>query len=107
MISNAFSAEYGRMANGVINFITKSGTNDLHGSLFEYFRKTDLNARQFFSPRGHRAAEQFRWHSGRPGVDPKLYNGRNKAFFFFSYEKALSTSGSPSGFTSVPTRRHA
>src|SRR6185312_10453827 len=38
VISNSFSAEYGRMANGVINFTTKSGTNDLHGSLFEYFR---------------------------------------------------------------------
>ena len=49
LISNSFSAEYGRMANGVISYVSKSGTNQLHGTGFEYFRNTDLNARQFFS----------------------------------------------------------
>ncbi len=104
VISNAFSAEYGRMANGVIDFVTKSGTNDFHGGLFEYFRNTDLNARQFFS--SQRAVVQqnnFGGSAGGPVWIPKLYNGRNKAFFFFTYEKALFKQGSPSGLSSVPS----
>jgi hypothetical protein len=104
VISNAFSAEYGRMANGVINFTTKSGTNDLHGSLFEYFRNDDLNARPFFSATRPIVRENdFGGTAGGPVYIPKLYNGRNKAFWFFSYEKDITRTGSPSGYSSVPT----
>jgi Carboxypeptidase regulatory-like domain len=104
VISNAFSAEYGRLANGVIDFTTKSGTNQPHGSLFEYFRNTDLNARPFFNPTRPVVHENnFGGTFGGPVFIPKLYDGRNKAFFFFSYEKDLTVSGSPSGYSSVPT----
>lgn len=104
VISNSFSAEYGRLANGVMSYVSKSGTNELHGTAFEYFRNTDLNARQFFSATRNVVKENnFGGTIGGPIYIPKLYDGRNKAFFFFSYEKALETSGSPSGFTSVPT----
>jgi Carboxypeptidase regulatory-like domain len=69
LISNAFSAEYGRMSNGVLDFTTKSGANEPHGSLFEYFRNTDLNARQFFSAdRSVVQQEQLRWHPRRAGL---------------------------------------
>jgi len=44
VITNSFSAEYGRYAGGVVNVVTKSGTNELHGSLFEFFRNDHLNA---------------------------------------------------------------
>ena len=104
VISNAFSAEYGRLANGVIDFVTKSGTNELHGALFEYFRNTDLNARQFFSAqRAVVRQNNFGGSAGGPVFLPKIYDGRNKAFFYFTYEKALFTQGSPSGTSSVPS----
>src|SRR5258705_4648242 len=48
-VASNFEAEYGRSAGGVINVVTKSGTNQLHGSLFEFFRNTDLNARNYFN----------------------------------------------------------
>ena len=104
VISNAFSAEYGRMANGVISFTTKSGTNDFHGSLFEYFRNDKLNARQFFSPDVSIVRENlFGGTAGGPVWIPKVFNGRNRAFFFFSYEKDITRTGSPSGLSTVPT----
>lgn len=104
VISNAFSAEYGRLSNGVISFTTKSGTNDLHATLFEYFRNDKLNARQFFSPTRSIVRENnFGGTAGGPIWLPKVYNGRNKAFFFFSYERDITRTGSPSGLTTVPT----
>lgn len=104
VISNSFSAEYGRMGNGVIDFTTKSGTNDFHGSAFDYFRNDKLNARQFFSPTRSIVRENdFGGTAGGPVWLPKIYNGRDKAFFFFSYEKDITRTGSPSGYSSVPT----
>jgi hypothetical protein len=104
VISNAFSAEYGRLGNGVINFTTKSGTNDFHGTAFEYFRNDKLNARQFFSPTRSIVRENdFGGTAGGPVWLPKIYNGRDKAFFFFSVEKDITRTGSPSGYSTVPT----
>ena len=103
VISNGYSAEYGRTANGIINFTTKSGTNELHGSAFEYFRNDKLNARRFFSAnRTVVRQNDFGGTVGGPVFIPKVYDGRNKAFFFVSYEKSIQRSGSPSGLTSIP-----
>lgn len=94
--TNNFSAEFGRQAGGVVNAITKSGTNDLHGSAFEFVRNKALNARPFFSPvvNGERRDDglkrnQFGATVGGPVWLPKLYNGRDKTFFFFSYQGTL------------------
>ena len=104
VISNSYSAEYGRTGNGVINFTTKSGTNNFHGSAFEYFRNDALNARAFFSAKRSIVRQNdFGGTAGGPVWLPKIYNGRNKAFFFFSYEKSLFKQGSPSGLSSVPS----
>ena len=89
--SGAYSAEYGRTSNGVINWVTKSGTNELHGSGFLFWRNEFFNARGFtFTPTNRPVARQ--WNPGGsiggPVVIPKLFNGRNKAFFFFAYERA-------------------
>jgi hypothetical protein len=89
--TNNFSAEYGRAAGGVFNVVTRSGTNEFHGALYEFFRNTDLNANDFFSntagnPRAPFKYNQFGGTIGGPVYFPKIYNGRNKTFFFVSEE---------------------
>ena len=94
--TNNFSAEYGRNVGGVVNAVTKSGTNQLHGAAFGYLRNAALNAVNFFSPVNPKNSStklddglkrsQFGVTLGGPVLFPKLYNGRNKTFFFFSYQ---------------------
>lgn len=89
--TNNFSAEYGRAAGGVFNVVTKSGTNDPHFSLYEFFRNDKLNANDFFANRARIKRAPFRFNQfggtfGGPVVIPKLYNGRNKTFFFTNVE---------------------
>jgi outer membrane receptor protein involved in Fe transport len=87
ILTNNYSAEYGRNAGGVINAITKSGTNVLHGSLYEFVRNDAFDARSFFSleqPKLRR--NQFGASAGGKVILPKLYNGTDRTFFFLSYE---------------------
>ena len=82
-----YSARYGGNAGGVVNVITKSGTNDLHGDLFEFVRNAVFNARNFFAPtRDQLKRNQFGGTFGGPVVLPKIYNGKNKTFFFMGYQ---------------------
>jgi outer membrane receptor protein involved in Fe transport len=77
-----FDAEYGRSSGAVVNIVTKSGSNDFHGSVFEYFRNNVLNARNFFDTTGPKDAfrnNQFGGAIGGPIV-------KNKTFFYASYE---------------------
>jgi hypothetical protein len=94
--TSLYSAEYGRTAGGVINFVTKSGTNDFHGSLFEFFRNEKLDARNFFAGvRGPYKQNQFGGSLGGPIL-------KNKLFFFGDYEGFRMHQGQT--FTSsVPT----
>ena len=80
-------AEFGGVLGGVINVVTKSGTNQLHGSAWEYLRNNDLDARNAFqsSVTPYRQ-NQFGVAAGGPVWIPKLYNGKNKTFFFGAYE---------------------
>ncbi|HEX4228563.1 MAG TPA: carboxypeptidase-like regulatory domain-containing protein [Bryobacteraceae bacterium] len=85
------SPEYGRFAGGVVNFTTKSGTNQLHGTLWEYLRNRDLDANDFFDneagvQRGAFTQNQFGFNVGGPIIIPKIYNGKDKTFFFVDYE---------------------
>src|SRR5690348_4387555 len=76
VVTNNADAEYGNYNGGQVNLVTKSGTNDFHGSAFEFLRNTDLNARNFFSPtRGKYIQNQFGGTLGGPII-------RNKVFFF-------------------------
>lgn len=86
--TNTFSAEFGRNVGGIVNAVTRSGTNEIHGSGFEYLRNTDLNASNFFTPGQGDGLKrnQFGATVGGPVLIPKLYDGRNKTFFFFSYQ---------------------
>src|SRR6266446_4192685 len=81
---SAFSAEYGRATGGVINVTTKSGTNQFHGTLFEFFRNDKLDANNFFSNRSGLAKPELRHNQfGGNFGGPIL---KNKLFFFFNYE---------------------
>jgi outer membrane receptor protein involved in Fe transport len=82
--SNGYSAEFGRAAGAVINVVTKSGTNEYHGTLFEFYRDKALNANTFFNnslgrPRPALHVNQFGGNLGGPIV-------KNNAFFFFDYD---------------------
>lgn len=83
----SFDAEFGRFTGGVINSRIKSGTNSLHGSLFEFNRNSAWNARDPFAT----SIPQFGYNLfggavGGPVLLPKLYDGRNRTFFFVNYE---------------------
>ncbi|MGH9666051.1 MAG: hypothetical protein ACRD9L_16620, partial [Bryobacteraceae bacterium] len=86
--SGTYGVEYGRGLSQ-INITTKSGTNELHGTLFEFLRNSELDAKNFFDPAGPIAPfkrNQFGATAGGPVYIPKLVHGRNKLFFFFDYE---------------------
>jgi hypothetical protein len=92
--TNNYSAEFGQSAGGIVNVILKSGTNNLHGSLYEYLRNDDLDARNFFAAaRAPYKQNQFGGSVGGPVVIPKLFNGRNRLFFFGDYEGFRSVKG--------------
>ncbi len=89
--TTGFSAEYGRSGAAVLNATIKSGTNELHGAVWEFFRNDKLDAADFFEnaggrPKGELRQNQFGVSAGGPVVIPHLFNGRNKVFFFGDYE---------------------
>ncbi|MFI5058918.1 MAG: TonB-dependent receptor domain-containing protein [Candidatus Acidiferrales bacterium] len=81
VLSN-FEPEYGRNAGGVINIVTKSGTNNYHGSAYEYFRNDHLNARNFFNTVGNKDAFRNNQYGGTLGGPV----AKDKTFFFLAYE---------------------
>ena len=89
--TNNFSAEYGRAAGGVFNVVTKSGSNQVHGDLYEFFRNDKLNGNDFFANQAGRAVPPFKFNQfggtlGGPVVIPHVYDGHDKTFFFVSTE---------------------
>ncbi|HEY1501212.1 MAG TPA: TonB-dependent receptor [Acidobacteriaceae bacterium] len=107
--TSTYSAEYGRTPGGQFSFTTRSGTNDWNGSVFDYFRNEALDANNWFNnaaipqvPREKERQNDFGGTLGGPIFIPHLYNGKDKTFFFFSYEglrlwtpQGLSTSSVP------------
>ena len=89
--TNYFSSEFGNTGGAIVNVITKSGTNQLHGVGYEFYRNAALNANSWFSNRAGRAIPDFKRNVyggtlGGPVMIPKVYDGHNKTFFFFDYE---------------------
>ena len=89
--TNNLSAEYGRLAGGAINFTTKSGTEKLHGSGWEFIRNRVLNANTFYGnmaglPTPAFTQNQYGFNFGGPVIIPKVYDGRRKTFFFVNWE---------------------
>ena len=99
-----YGSQYGGNAGGVVNIVTKSGANDLHGDAFEFVRNYSFNARNFFAPaRDLLKRNQYGGTVGGPVTIPKLYSGKDKTFFFFGYQgtKIRSVGNTTSAF--VPT----
>jgi hypothetical protein len=102
-----YSAEQGRAGGAILNATIKSGTNQLHGDVWEFFRNDKLDAADFFENQGGIQKGEFRLNQfgftvGGPVVIPHVINGRNKLFFFGDYEGLRRRQGSV--FTnSVPT----
>jgi outer membrane receptor protein involved in Fe transport len=102
--TNGFKAEFGRGQGGMITFSSKSGTNELHGTAYEFLRNDALDARRFFEDKkGKYKQNDFGWSVGGPVYLPKLYNGRNRTFFFASGEWFRNRVGASSGRFSIPT----
>src|SRR5690606_39018046 len=92
--TNNFDAEYGRSAGAIVNAVTRSGTNDFHGSLFEFHRNEALNARNFFARESDGLKRnQFGGTLGGPII-------RDKTFFFLTYQETRERSR-PSNFSTV------
>lgn len=94
--TNALKAEFGQTSGGVVNAVTKSGGNVFHGSLYHFLRNDALDARNAFGtqpdPRTGRIKQVLRYNHfggtiGGPVQIPKLYNGKNRTFFFAGYEQ--------------------
>lgn len=98
VLTNTFDAEYGRNSGSVVNVITKSGTNALHGDIYEYFRNTVLDAKNYFDV------------AGRPQWNQNQYGGtlggpikKDRSFFFLSYEGRRVREGITGQQVNVPT----
>jgi hypothetical protein len=91
VLESTYGAEYGRNAGGIVSIVSKSGTNQIHGTAYDYVRNTDFDANDFFlnqqgQPRAVLNRNQYGLTLGGPIVIPHIVNGRNKLFFFFSYQ---------------------
>ena len=106
--TNGFKAEFGQATGGIMSFASKSGTNSYHGTAYEFLRNNVLDANNFFNNARGFARPIYKQHDfgasvGGPVWIPKLYNGRNKSFFFFSYEAFRNREGATGAQRTVPT----
>src|ERR1035437_5334125 len=105
-----FAAEFGQVAGGLFNFTARSGTNQIHGGAYLYATNEALNAGIPYTSDGqghHNRPFERRldggFSFGAPVYIPKVYNGKNKTFFFFNYEKYRDRSLTNNGLRRVPT----
>ncbi|MBL8211493.1 MAG: TonB-dependent receptor [Bryobacterales bacterium] len=108
VITNGLSAEYGRLSGGAVTLVTRSGTNAFHGSAYEFFRNDKLNSNDWNSNRFGRTKGVFHDNVfggaiGGPVRIPKLYNGKDRTFFFLNYEGTRRRTGSNAQLASVPS----
>jgi len=102
--THGFKAEYGRASGGKMTFVSKSGTNELHFTAYEFLRNNATDARRFFDPvRAIYKQNSFGFAGGGPVYIPKLYDGRNRTFFFGTMEWFRNRVGPPTTYYSVPT----
>jgi hypothetical protein len=105
--TSTFSAEFGHAAGAVVNATIKSGTNQFHGTLFEFLRNNALDANNFITnaagqPRAPFHQNQFGFAVGGPVLIPKVYNGTNRTFFFADYQGTRQNTSAGNTITDVP-----
>ncbi|HEV2445915.1 MAG TPA: TonB-dependent receptor, partial [Candidatus Sulfopaludibacter sp.] len=99
-----YAAEFGQIGGGMYNFTTRSGTNQLHGTAYEYLTNEDFDAYRPFTYQNPRSRKNdFGGTIGGPVYIPKLYNGKNKTFFFFNLEVYRNTVNTAGNFITLPT----
>lgn len=106
--SSTYSAEYGRTPGGQFSFVTRSGANALHGSVFDYLRNDAFDSNDWFNDYYGIAKPALRQNDfggtvGGPVVIPKLYDGKDKTFFFVSYEGLRLTQPTEATLQYVPS----
>ncbi|MBI4874381.1 MAG: TonB-dependent receptor [Acidobacteria bacterium] len=98
-----FAAEFGQVGGGLFNFTSRSGTNEYHGTVYDYFAHESVGAAQSFS----NVRPRLRRHDmgasvGGPVILPKVYDGRQKTFFFFNYEMYRDIQNRFDNYATVP-----
>ncbi len=108
--SGDFNAEFGHSTGGIVNAAIKSGTNRLHGDLWEFVRNNDLNANYYFNNVNGVAKPVPEYHqnlfgvtAGGPVLIPHVLNGKDKTFWFFDYQGGRYVLPEPAGGETVPT----
>ncbi len=91
IMTNSYDAQYGKTGGGIVNVALKSGTNRIHGALYEFMRRNSFDANSYQnnahgSPKDGHYLDQYGGQADGPVFIPKIYDGRNKTFFLFNYE---------------------
>ena len=106
--TNGFKAEFGHAGGGAVSFVSRSGSNRWQGKVFEFFRHDSLDTINYFSKALGRPKPPLEQHDfggvfGGPVVLPKIYNGRNRTFFFASYEAYRNKTAAAPTTATIPT----
>jgi hypothetical protein len=102
--TSGYAAEYGNTGGGVEQYVVKSGTNQLRGSLYDFTQNEVFDAKGFFNQRKPRHREfEYGGTLGGPVYISNVYDGRNKTFFFFNYNRYTRQGAHSTGIVSVPT----
>jgi hypothetical protein len=103
VVSSAYNAEYGNTGGGVERYTIKSGSNQYHGNAYEFFKNTALDARGFFNlVRPIDRQNEYGFSLGGPVSIPKVYNGKNRSFFFWNADWYKTRGGSNTSIASLP-----
>ena len=105
--SSTYSAEFGRNPGGQFSFVTRSGANEWHGTAFDYLRNNAFDANDWFNnyyalPASEERQNDFGGTLGGPIEIPRIYDGKDKSFFFFSYEGLRLIEPQPANVSYVP-----
>ena len=110
VLTSNFEAQYGRSGGGVEIFVTKSGTNDLHGTVFDFLRNDkfdaagwSVNQRKPFIGKSKVRQNEYGLAVGGPVYIPKIYNGRNRTFWYFTWNGYRQNNGGGTEIDTVPT----
>jgi len=100
VLTNSYDAQYGRTGGGVVSIVTRSGGNQFHGTLYEYFQAEELNANQSElnrngTPKPPNNINTFGFQASGPVYAPKVFDGRNRLFWLLSYEGMRQRSADP------------